>query len=108
MKYLSLSRIFIGLIRAYRMVISPLFMPVCRYQPTCSQYMIEAIQRYGALRGGWLGLRRLVRCHPFHPGGYDPVPQGLYQIGETSLEAFIQKETVQLLLWLLFQNLVKD
>lgn len=93
MKTFSLGRLFIGLIRAYRMVISPLFMPVCRYQPTCSQYMIEAIQRYGALRGGWLGLRRLVRCHPFHPGGYDPVPQGLYQIGETSLEEVIQEET---------------
>lgn len=93
MKTFSPSHIFIGLIRAYRMVISPLFMPVCRYQPTCSQYMIEAIQRYGALRGGWLGLRRLVRCHPFHPGGYDPVPQGLYQIGETSLEEVIQEKT---------------
>lgn len=90
MKQISAKAIFIGLIRGYRMVISPLFLPVCRYQPTCSQYMIEAIQRYGTVRGGWLGLRRLLRCHPFHPGGCDPVPLGLYTVGQTSLEEVIK------------------
>ncbi|WP_287280721.1 membrane protein insertion efficiency factor YidD [Okeania sp. SIO2G5] len=77
------------MIRGYRMVISPLFLPVCRYQPTCSQYIIDAVQRYGVVRGGKLGLCRLLRCHPFHPGGYDPVPLGLYTVGKTSIEDII-------------------
>lgn len=63
----------ISLIRFYKLVISPLLPPACRFYPTCSEYAAEAIARYGVLRGGWLAARRLGRCHPFHPGGYDPV-----------------------------------
>jgi hypothetical protein len=66
--------ILITLIRGYRLFISPLFSPVCRFQPTCSQYAMEAIARFGAIKGTWLAIRRITRCHPLHPGGYDPVP----------------------------------
>ena len=62
------------LIRFYRAAISPLFPPSCRYVPTCSAYAMEAIKKYGAAKGGWLALRRILRCHPFHKGGYDPEP----------------------------------
>ena len=69
-----LKNFLIILINGYRRLISPLFPPSCRFQPTCSQYAIEAIEKFGALRGSWLAIKRILRCHPFHPGGYDPVP----------------------------------
>jgi len=62
------------LIRAYRYVVSPLLGMHCRFHPSCSAYALEALKRYGTARGAWLALRRLVRCHPWHPGGYDPLP----------------------------------
>ncbi|HEX5731896.1 MAG TPA: membrane protein insertion efficiency factor YidD [Blastocatellia bacterium] len=65
--------VLIYLLRAYKMLISPLLPPACRFTPTCSEYAMEAITKHGALRGSYMGLRRLLRCHPFHPGGYDPV-----------------------------------
>jgi putative membrane protein insertion efficiency factor len=63
-----------GAIRFYQLALSPLVGPACRFHPSCSQYALEAVSRFGVLRGGWLTVRRLGRCHPFHPGGYDPVP----------------------------------
>ena len=64
----------IWLIRGYQYLVSPLIGPCCRYQPTCSHYAIEALRRHGPIAGGWLALRRLVRCHPWGGFGYDPVP----------------------------------
>jgi uncharacterized protein len=66
--------VLIGLLKAYRLVISPLYGQVCRYHPSCSAYALEAVTTHGSLRGTWLGLRRLGRCHPWSDGGYDPVP----------------------------------
>lgn len=62
------------LIRGYRVLISPMFPPACRFTPTCSAYALTSVERYGLLKGGWLAIRRIARCHPFNPGGYDPVP----------------------------------
>lgn len=64
----------IAVLRFYKRWISPLFPPACRFTPTCSEYSIEAFQKHGFIRGAWLTLMRLLRCHPFHRGGYDPVP----------------------------------
>jgi putative membrane protein insertion efficiency factor len=64
--------ILIGLVRLYQWLISPLLGHNCRYQPTCSVYFIESVKKYGALRGSFRGILRICRCHPFHPGGYDP------------------------------------
>jgi len=63
-----------ALIAAYRYTLSPLLGRSCRFFPSCSEYAMEALERHGALRGSWLALRRVARCHPWHPGGYDPVP----------------------------------
>ncbi|MFZ0140873.1 MAG: membrane protein insertion efficiency factor YidD [Aeromicrobium sp.] len=66
--------VLIALLKAYRFAISPLYGQVCRYHPTCSAYALEAVQSHGALRGTWLAMRRVARCHPWAAGGYDPVP----------------------------------
>ena len=63
-----------GFLSVYKRFVSPLLPPACRFQPTCSEYARESILRYGFLKGAWLAIRRLSRCHPFHPGGFDPVP----------------------------------
>ena len=68
------ARILIVPVIGYRRFISPLFPPVCRFAPSCSEYALEALRVHGAVRGLWLAARRLARCHPFNPGGYDPVP----------------------------------
>ena len=69
-----MKRLLLLLVQFYRSCLSPLTPPSCRYYPTCSAYAMEAIERYGARRGAWMALRRILRCHPFHRGGYDPVP----------------------------------
>lgn len=69
------ARLLLGAVRFYRARLSPLkAAPTCRFTPSCSQYALEAIETHGAVKGGWLALRRVGRCHPLHPGGYDPVP----------------------------------
>ena len=68
------ARLLLLVIEAYRLTLSPLLGGFCRYVPSCSAYGQEAIRRYGAARGGWMALRRIGRCHPFRPGGFDPVP----------------------------------
>jgi putative membrane protein insertion efficiency factor len=68
------TRVFQGAIRAYQVLVSPLFAGSCRYYPSCSQYTYEAVTRYGWLHGSWMGMKRIARCHPFAKGGYDPVP----------------------------------
>lgn len=77
-----------ALIRGYQILISPLLPATCRYGPTCSRYALIAIERFGPWRGGWLAVKRIVRCNPWHEGGYDPVPP-LAIVGETDLSALI-------------------
>lgn len=69
-----MKTVLIALLRFYRYAISPMLGRNCRFHPTCSEYAIEAVQRHGALRGGWMAAKRVGRCYPFNPGGYDPVP----------------------------------
>lgn len=69
-----MKTVLLSFIRMYQRFISPLFPPTCRYQPTCSQYGMEAIQYHGIMKGTWLTVKRISRCHPFHKGGFDPVP----------------------------------
>jgi uncharacterized protein len=72
-----MKKVFLLIIRFYQIVISPIKPPTCRFYPTCSHYGMEAIKRYGALKGGWLTIKRISKCHPFHPGGIDYVPDKL-------------------------------
>jgi putative membrane protein insertion efficiency factor len=68
-----MQAILVLVLRGYKLFISPLLPSACRYYPTCSEYMLEAVAKHGAAKGVWMGLKRLGRCHPFHEGGYDPV-----------------------------------
>ena len=69
-----MSKLLLSLIKAYRYLLSPMLGPSCRFFPSCSSYAVEAIEKHGAGHGAWLALKRIARCHPWHPGGYDPVP----------------------------------
>jgi len=69
-----MKHLLLGLIRLYQMTLSKMLPPSCRFTPSCSHYGYEAIARYGAIKGGWLAAKRVARCHPFNPGGHDPVP----------------------------------
>ena len=69
-----LTIVLVALIHVYRFVISPLFPPSCRYHPTCSVYTLDSIKKFGPVKGAWIGLKRIMRCHPWKSGGYDPIP----------------------------------
>jgi len=83
--------LLVYLLRAYRYAVSPMLGNNCRFHPSCAAYALEAIERFGAGRGTWLALRRVARCHPWHPGGHDPVPDG---IGRSQHERLQAQETV--------------
>ncbi|MEM7580406.1 MAG: membrane protein insertion efficiency factor YidD [Mastigocoleus sp.] len=85
-----MKKIFIWLIKGYKIFISPLLPPSCRFQPTCSEYAMEAIERFGIFRGTWLGTKRILRCNPFFPGGYDPVP--LLSMDKKNFSQVIKKD----------------
>jgi len=70
-----MKNIALGFIRLYQLAISPHFPPACRYYPSCSSYAYDAVKKHGVFRGCWLAVKRIIRCHPFHSGGYDPVPE---------------------------------
>ncbi len=70
-----MRRLVVGFIKLYQLLLSPILGQNCRFQPTCSHYASQAIDRFGVIKGGYLSLRRLIKCHPFHEGGYDPVPE---------------------------------
>jgi putative membrane protein insertion efficiency factor len=82
-----IARVLIAVISGYRRLLSPLLGQRCRFAPSCSAYAVEAITEHGALRGSWLAVRRIGRCHPFNPGGHDPVPPGRSTAGSASMEA---------------------
>ena len=69
-----MKSLLVALLRTYQYAISPFLGRRCRYYPSCSEYAVEAVEKHGAIKGGWLGVKRVCRCHPWHPGGYDPVP----------------------------------
>jgi putative membrane protein insertion efficiency factor len=69
-----MKRVLLALIRGYRLLLSPFLGMNCRFYPTCSTYAIEAVEQHGAIRGTWLAVKRILKCHPWHPGGFDPVP----------------------------------
>jgi putative membrane protein insertion efficiency factor len=79
-----MRRLLLIIIRVYQWTLSPLIGRSCRFHPTCSCYTAEAVERFGALRGSWLGLKRIARCHPWNPGGYDPIPDELVLAGDTT------------------------
>ncbi len=70
-----MKRILIVFVKVYRYAISPFMAPCCRFHPTCSSYALQALEQHGALKGTWYSIRRISRCHPWHPGGFDPVPR---------------------------------
>ena len=80
----TLARVLLVLVRAYQRWISPVRPPACRFTPSCSAYAVTAVERFGALRGGWLTTRRLLRCGPWHPGGHDPVPSAVGRRGRAT------------------------
>jgi putative membrane protein insertion efficiency factor len=82
----TLARLLLAIVRAYQRWISPVRPPACRFTPSCSAYAVTAVERHGALRGGWLATRRLLRCGPWHPGGHDPVPSAVEHRGGATQE----------------------
>lgn len=72
---MSARKVLVALLRFYKRFVSPLLPPACRFYPSCSEYAADAVATHGAMRGGWMAVRRLARCHPFSSGGYDPVPE---------------------------------